>query len=241
MGSTDADGARFLDNKRITGAIVDMLESAVDFVIKNSKTKTIIDGKGRRKDRLEYPPKAIREAILNALMHRDYSAYTESTPVSIEMYYDRIEITSKGGMFGGEPVERLGNIHPETRNPVLINLLELMKTAESRFSGIPTMRVEMRDLKLPDPEFIDLRGSFKVVFRNSIDEKGEGIDKRDITKAVIEFCKTPRSRDELTEFCGKSRYHTMSAIVQPLIDEGMLLLTIPEKPKSPKQKFVTSK
>ena len=64
------------------------------------------------------------------------------------------------------------------------------------------------------------------------------IDKADMDIAVIQYCSVPRSREELTAFTGKSRYYTMSAIVQPLIDQGKLIMTIPEKPKSPKQRFV---
>lgn len=73
MGETGSDGERFIDNKRITGAIPDMLEEAVEFVRTNSRTKTIIDDNGKRVDKTEYPVKAVREAILNALVHRDYS------------------------------------------------------------------------------------------------------------------------------------------------------------------------
>lgn len=71
MGTVGESGERFIDNKRITGAIPDMLEEAVEFVRKNSRTKTIIDDNGKRKDKPEYPIKAVREAILNALVHRD--------------------------------------------------------------------------------------------------------------------------------------------------------------------------
>ena len=69
MGTVGDDGERFIDNKRITGAIPDMLEEAVEFVRKNSRTKTIIDEAGHRNDKAEYPIKAVREAILNALVH----------------------------------------------------------------------------------------------------------------------------------------------------------------------------
>lgn len=64
MGETGTDGERFIDNKRITGAISDMLEEAVEFVRTNSRTKTIIDDNGKRVDKNEYPIKAVREAIL---------------------------------------------------------------------------------------------------------------------------------------------------------------------------------
>ena len=108
IGDTEQDGSRFLDNKRITGAIPEMLDDAVEFVRKNMRTKTVIDNDGHRADRTEYPIVAVREAVLNALIHRDYSLLSENTPVSIEMYRDRMEINSKGGIYGGGPLSQLG-------------------------------------------------------------------------------------------------------------------------------------
>ena len=149
MGETDRDGARFLDSKRLTGAIPDMLEEAVDFASRCMKTKTIIGNDGRRTDKDEYPLKAVREAILNALVHRDYSMFTENTPINIEMYRDRMEIISKGGLYGGEDVQQLGKGRPETRNPALANILELLRVSEHRYSGIPTMFLEFKEAELP--------------------------------------------------------------------------------------------
>ena len=86
QGETGEDSERFIDNKRITGAIPDMLEDALDFVKRNSKIRTIINKHGERIDKSEYPIIAVREAILNALIHRDCSIYTENTPITIEMF-----------------------------------------------------------------------------------------------------------------------------------------------------------
>ena len=241
MGDTDDEGARFLDNRRITGAVPDMLAEAVDFVRKNMRTKTIIDQNGKRADKDEYPLIAVREAVLNALLHRDYSKLTENTPIALEMYRDRLEIISKGGLYGGGSVEQLGKGRPETRNATLINILELMKVTENRYSGIPTIRKALQEAGLPAPEFEVTREIFKVIFRNGAEKSNTEIDKTDIYKAVTEYCLLPRSRDELTEFTGKSRYYTMSAIVQPLIEQGKLKMTLPEKPKSSKQRYIAVK
>ena len=238
MGETDRDGARFLDNKRITGSIPDMLDEAVAFVRKNMRTKTIVGRDGRRADKEEYPVLAVREAILNALIHRDYSMLTENTPVSIEMYRDRMEVISKGGLYGGGSVKELGKSRPETRNAALANMLELLRVTENRYSGIPTILSEFQNADLPDPVFEDARGGFRVIFRNGIGMQEDEIEKTDIHRAVVQFCATPRTREELTGFTGKSRYYTMSAIVQPLLDQGRLKMTMPDKPKSPKQQFV---
>lgn len=238
MGETGKEGARFLDNKRITGSIPDMLEEAVDFVRKNMRTKTIVNQDGHRADKDEYPIVAVREAILNALVHRDYSMFTENTPISIEMYRDRMEIASKGGLYGGGSVRLLGRGRPETRNSALANILKLLQVTENRYSGIPTIIRAFAEADLPSPEFKVVRGIFKVIFRNGMELIEEEIDKSDIYNAVVQFCTTPRSREELTAFTGKSRYYTMSAIVRPLIEQGKLKRTVPEKPKSARQRFV---
>lgn len=237
IGTVGEDGERFLDNKRITGAIPDMLEDAVEFVRKNSRTKTIISEDGQRIDKSEYPIKAVREAILNALVHRDYSAHTENVPIRIEMYRDRMEIVNSGGLYGKISIDALGKVRPETRNAALANMLELLRITENRYSGIPTMRQEFQKAGLPAPVFSIVRGEFKVVMKNNIFQSTAMQSGNQIAASILDFCTVPRSRAELTAFTGKSRYYTMSHLVQPLIDQGRLLLTIPEKPKSSNQKY----
>lgn len=233
MGTTGTDGERFIDNKRITGAIPDMLEEAVEFVRKNSRTKTIIDDNGRRADKNEYPIKAVREAILNALVHRDYSIHTENVPIRIEMYRDRMEITNSGGLYGKISIDALGKVYPETRNAALANMLELLNITENRYSGIPTMRMEFLNAGLPVPIFSVRHGEFKVVMKNGYHNESDLM-----TDSIIEFCAIPRSRAELISFVGKSRNYVMGQIIAPLVESGKLKLTIPDKPKSSNQKYV---
>ncbi len=233
MGESGTEDERFIDNKRITGAIPDMLEEAVEFIRKNSRTKTIIDGNGKRTDKLEYPIKAVREAILNALVHRDYSIHTENVPIRVEMYRDRMEITNSGGLYGKISVDALGKVRPETRNAVLANILELLNVTENRYSGIPTMRMEFLNAGLPAPIFSVRHGEFKVVMKN-----GYYNESNSMNDSILDFCAVPRSRDELIAFIGKSRNVVMRQIVAPLVESGRLKLTIPDKPKSANQKYV---
>lgn len=233
MGAVGDDDERFIDNKRITGAIPDMLEDAVKFVRKNSRIKTIIDDNGRRADKPEYPVKAVREAILNALVHRDYSIHTENVPVRIEMYRDRMEIINSGGLYGKISIDALGKVRPETRNAALANMLELLNITENRYSGIPTMRNEFAKAGLPSPLFSAVHGEFKVIMKNGLYSDEEPAD-----ESVVEFCSTPRTRAEIVDFIGKSKNYVMSKIVNPLVKGGKLRMTIPDKPKSPNQRFV---
>lgn len=231
-GTIGTDGERFIDNKRITGSIPDMLDDAVEFVRINSRTKTIIDDNGHRMDKPEYPIKAVREVILNALVHRDYSVHTENTPIRIEMYRDRMEITNSGGLYGRLTIDSLGKVCPETRNPVLANMLELLHITENRYSGIPTIRKEFAQAGLPSPIFSVKHGEFKVMMKNGIFQ-----DEDRGPTSLLDYCAVPRSRSEIVSFVGKSQNYVMSHIVNELVKAGLLKLTIPTKPKSSKQRY----
>lgn len=238
MSDTTDEEVRFTDNRRITGAVSEMLDEAVEFVRRNSRYKTIIDRNGKRIDKPEYPLKAVREAVLNALVHRDYSIHTESVPIRIEMYSDRMEIISSGGLYGKITIDSLGKVRPDTRNAALANMLEILHITENRYSGIPTIRKEFESAGLPAPVFEVRRGEFTVVFKNDKYKSSFYEKKRDSAKDIVEFCSIPRSRAELQKFTGFSRYYTMAKIVQPLIDSGELIMTMPDKPKSVNQRYV---
>lgn len=167
IGELGNSGERFIDNKRIEGTISEMLEEAMVFCKRNMKIKTIIDSEtGKRNDRTEYPINAVREAILNALIHRDYSVHTEGTPIQINFFTDRLEIHSPGGLYGRMTVEQLGKARTDLRNPTLATMAESLNQAENRYSGIPTIRMEMKEYGLPEPEFKNRRNEFIVTLYN---------------------------------------------------------------------------
>lgn len=236
LGELGESGERFIDNQRIEGNIPDMLNGAMQFVRKNMKTKTIISSEtGQREDRTDYPITAVREAIINALVHRDYSIHTEGMPIQIIMYEDRIEIHNPGGIYGRIRVDQLGKVQPDTRNPVLASELEVLGITENRYSGIPTIKREMEKFHLQEPEFIDQRGNFIVKFYKAVKKDDERND--DVNNLVL-FCKTPRTRKEICEYLGLSSVtYAIQTHVNPLIEEGKIKLSIPDKPKSPKQLY----
>lgn len=239
MGQTGIDGERFIDNKRIEGTISQMLDEAMYFVKRNMREKTIIDKNGKRNDKPEYPVKAVREAVLNALMHRDYSIHTEGTPVRIIIYSDRMEIINEGGLYGKLTIDSLGKIHADTRNQTLTNILEILKIADNRYSGIPTIRMEMQEHNHPEPIFKNNRGSFFVILENRMEIQIESskLKTGDIQAGLLEFCKTPKTREEIVKLVGRTQYYAIKTLVMPLVEQGLLKLTIPDKPKSRNQKY----
>ena len=242
IGELGEEGERFLDNQRIEGNIPEMLEQAIRFVKKNMKTMTIVNPyDGRREDKTEYPITAVREAVINALVHRDYSIHTEGMPIQIIMYEDRMEIKNPGGIYGRITVDQLGKMQPDTRNPVLASELELLKVTENRYSGIPTIRREMAKYNLIAPEFLDERGSFTVIFyKGNNKEVKDQSSILDDEKNLLLFCKTPRTRKEICDYLGLSSVtYAIQTYIMPLVESGKIKMSNPEKPKSSKQLYYT--
>ena len=274
IGEVGSFGERFVDNQRIDGSLTDMLDGALKFVNRNMKVSTIIDeNTGKRVDKAQYPITAVREAVLNALVHRDYSIHTEGKPIQLTMYEDRIEIKNPGGLYGRITVDQLGKVQPDTRNPLIANILEQLGITENRYSGIPTIRRTMQEHGLPNPVFKDERGEFTTVLYNS--EKNDGglfsdyleiLLKQNDNKAhnitylqgegknlpatnsalkdmnLLTFLNEPKSRTEIAEFLGiKSISYAITRNIDPLVEKGIVKMTIPDKPKSKNQKYYVEK
>lgn len=107
----------------------------------------------------------------------------------------------------------------------------------------------MKKRSLPEPRFIDSRGTFKVIlYHQSADAAAQnpvqsikppkGIQD---DKGLIDFCRTPRSRAEIIEYLEiASGQYALRRYLDPLIESGAILLTLPDTPRSPKQKYVTA-
>lgn len=168
------DGTRFLDSASVDGPIPRIVDEALRRVRLNMRHRAVIQGAGRI-DVSDYPETALREAVANALMHRDYSGTARGTQVRIEMFSDRIQVESPGGLYGPVSTESLeaGEAVSSSRNALLAKLLEDVvgtdgeAIAENRGSGIATMQRALRDAKLAPPEFDDQVRRFTVRFRNA--------------------------------------------------------------------------
>ncbi len=172
-GQTGPGGERFLDNLAVDGPVPEMIQVAYAAFQRNMRRRSIITGLGRQ-DVWEYPETALREALVNALAHRDLSSASLGTPVQVEMYPDRLVIRNPGGLYGPVGVDDLGVEHiSSTRNEVLLRLLEETPlpgtdrtVAENRGSGIPTMVAALREAGMDPPIFHDRIATFQVTFPN---------------------------------------------------------------------------
>lgn len=238
-----------VDDKEYEGNLIYLLKSGTEFVRNNSKVR--FEKKAQyRVDKPDYSERAVTEALVNALIHRDYLVM--GSEVHIDMYDDRLEIYSPGGMYRGKPIQECGldEIDSVRRNPIIADLFHRMKFMERRGSGIKKILDETA--KLPGytaelkPTFHSTHSSFFVTLKNinysswSLSDQDSDQDGDQVmTKKILEFCAEPRSKREICEHLGFNNltYFTRTYL-NPLLDAKKLRRTIPDKPSSKNQRYV---
>lgn len=151
--------ARFLDRRVCDGPLPVAVRDAVDTVLRNLRTRHVVDGVAGT-DVPEIPAEVLREAITNAVMHRDYSAAVQGQQVAVDVYPDRVEVISPGGFWGDRTKDNVADGRSEKRNETLATLLRDVRIpgsrgglAEAQGSGIPRMIDAMRQHGLPAPSY----------------------------------------------------------------------------------------
>jgi len=169
-----SNSPRFEDNPVIRGPIPDQVAETIAVLHRHMRVRSYVDSSGR-KERLDYPLEAVREAVVNALLHRDYSPVTRGTQVQFDLYPDRLSTRSPGGLFGPVVLEDLGTEGvSSSRNSFLASLLSdtfmpgsERLVAENRASGIPSMIRELRKSGMTRPTFQNFPARFEVEFSRS--------------------------------------------------------------------------
>lgn len=172
-GPDDESGTRFIDSVAIEGPIPAMVRDAMVVLRRNMSRRSVVVGHGRQ-DIWEYPETALREAVTNALVHRDYSPASRGAQVQIEMFPDRLVIRNPGGLYGPVTVDNLGEEGiSSSRNALLLRILEDVPipgedrtVCENRGSGIRAMLDSLRRAGMTAPKFDDKVSSFVVTFPN---------------------------------------------------------------------------
>lgn len=242
--------AGIIDRKDFAGGLVADIEDALQFVDRNTRTAYEIKGL-IRKNIPEYPPDVLREAIINALMHRDWSI--EGANVFIEIYADRIEISSPGSLPKILSLSGLGR-RTVRRNPLIADLLDRIGFVEKPGTGIQRMRNEMRAQGCPEPEF-EANGFFAVTLRPNPAVRDVGAPSRTATEphtdVDIRFDSVHRllqavsgemtSRDLRRSLGLQNNAHFRMAYLTPALRAGLLAMTVPDKPRSKNQRYRLSK
>ncbi|TMR96415.1 ATP-binding protein [Nonomuraea basaltis] len=172
-GEPSPAGERFLDNVTLEGPIPAIVRDTLAVLHRNMSRRAIIVGSGRQ-DVWDYPDTALREALVNALVHRDLSSGARGTQIQVEMYPDRLIIRNPGGLFGPVTLDSLGEEGiSSARNATLIKILEEVPVpgetrtvCENRGSGIRAMFGALRSAGMSPPQFDDKVATFVVTFPN---------------------------------------------------------------------------
>jgi ATP-dependent DNA helicase RecG len=229
------------------------------------------EGKIFREDRLPVPPNALREILLNAVMHRDYSE--SGSYVAIAVFDDRIEIWSIGRLLAGVTIEALSGPHrSKLRNPLIADAFH--RTGAVEIWGRGTNRVidECKQYGIDPPSFAEVTGALVVTFRAAIgpsaterhqvrhqvgtksgpsrpgtklgpsrDQVGTKLQPTDEQVRVLAAAREPQPIPVLMQACDRSnRTKFRNQVLQPLLDAGLLAMTVPDKPRSSKQKYRTT-
>lgn len=151
----------FRDRKEFTGSVLKQVNDTFEYLDLYNKTKGKIVGL-ERIDTKDYPEYALRESLLNAVIHRDYN-FTGSILVSL--FDDRFEITSLGGLVKGINMEDLYNGVSESRNPNLANIFYRLKYVESFGTGIGRIMESYKEYD-KEPLISNTQNTFKVTLYN---------------------------------------------------------------------------
>ena len=219
---------KFQDRREFTGSLLKQLDDACAYLdMRNQNTATF---KGlHRTDHRDYPETAIREALLNAVVHRDYSVLA-STLLSV--YSDRIELLSVGGLAGGVSYDDIMLGVSYCRNKKLANIFYRMGLIEAYGTGINKI-MSSYEASRRNPEIIITSGAFKFILPNR-----RGTPVNTVKEDVASYVETergnivcsilsdhlPHTRLEIEKALGTS-ISTTRRILQKLMDEGKISST----------------
>ena len=151
-----------IDDKEYTGSLISLLENAVTFVQNNSRKQWTVKGL-RRQETEAYPYNALREVIVNALIHRDYQI--TGSEIHVDMYDDRLEVYSPGGMANGWCIQNLNLMHIPSlrRNPIISDVFGRLNLMDRRGSGISRILTAYKNSDI-SPVFYSEAAAFYVTF-----------------------------------------------------------------------------
>lgn len=215
-----------LDDKEYSGGLINLLQSGVEFVSNNSKKswKKTIDGRIEMPD---YPERAVLEGIVNALIHRNYLEL--GSEVHIDMFDNRLEIYSPGGMCDGTKVQErdLMRVPSRRRNPVIADIFNRLKYMDRRGSGFKKILSDYRNqegyIEDMEPEFYSDNDSFLLILKNvtyllskntAKDVKVKGKKTLEHMKRIEAYLKTNNGAktNEIAKFIGLSSARTRAIL-----------------------------
>lgn len=236
-----------IKDKIFQGRILDLVEQTTEYVRTQIKEHTYLGPEGRFVTESEYPEFVWKELIVNAIIHRDYSI--KGTDIQIKMFDDHITVESPGTLPGTVRLNNMRDIH-FSRNPKMAQLLHEYEYVREFGEGIDRIYREMKQAGLPEPEYKTVAFMVQATIKNKkylvssevVNPQVTPQDKTQVTPQdkILEFCKIPRSKNEIVKYMGyKDPRHFTNKFMKQLLETGELIMTIPDKPNSKNQKYLS--
>ncbi len=207
---------KFKMRKEFFGSVLKQMDEIYEFLSLNNNLNSTIDGL-RRTDHPDYPPYALREALLNTIVHRDYD-YSGSTLINI--YDDRMEFVSLGGLVKGLTMEDVMGGVSQSRNAVLANVFYRLELIESYGTGIQRIIESYSDYPVK-PAFKSAPASFVVVLPKIITLISDHMT--DTEKVLMAISKQGEvSRKNVEAILGRSKFSAIRALNE-LIAENKII------------------
>ena len=215
---------------------VQAIEEAVSFVEKHSRSRGHAPariGRLRRRDRWNLPPAAVREAIVNAVVHADYSQ--RGAPIRVAIFDDRLEVENPGLLPFGMTLEDLPLGISKLRNRVLGRVFQELGLVEQWGSGAQRMIAECRDNGLPAPVWEEIGVRLRVTLRTE-QVRPQRIDPKD--RAILDVLEDGKGRgtSEIAEEVGLSPRSVRTRLAR-LVERG-LVSAVGTGPHDPRRKYI---
>ena len=240
-----------MDDRFIRGSIIDQVEESLDFIKKHINVQSVITGKSQRDDVWDYPLDALREALTNAVCHRDYCDLGD---IQIKVYDQSLQIWSPGFLPFGMTVEELlrSNHSSKPRNRLIAQVFYDMGMIEQYGSGIKRVVDACVEAGLPRPEFENFSGGFQIVFPimpagkvgdavqigEQVSEQVGEQDGEQVKLALRVLLLGEKGKVELLDALGFSGvYLNYKRYIIPLVEKGLVEMTLPDKPTSRLQRY----
>lgn len=183
-----------------------------------------------------YSERAYFEGVVNALIHR--TCDFRGTEVHVEVYDDRLVISSPGGIYGGGELEPMsdGSYISKRCNPILADIFSRLRYVERQGNGMKKIFEATKNLygytEEKKPFFlVNKQNDFFLTIPN-VNYRSEPVTIHDKIALFLSSCQTPRSREEMMEFMGlRNRNHFQKKYLCPLLEQEKIEMTIPEEPQ----------
>lgn len=231
-----------LDDRQLTDTLFEVVEKSMAFIVSHISVAFEFDGSIQRKERFAYPLPALREALLNAVVHR---SYTDPSDIQIKIFDDRITIFSPGGFYGGISVADIqaDNYRSSLRNKLVAEGFYLTRAIEKYGSGFIRIRQALEDYPEIHFDIQEFAGGMMVTFTRQQPESQPEPPFSLEARVLNILVKAPMGKREISAALGQKEISgQLNKVIRTLLAAGQIELTLPDKPRSRLQQYrITSK